>query len=533
MIEDYDIGEAFRKIEEELIESMIRNLKHHRAEEIKEGYEWTHWQVVQLQALEEYRRNNRKIFNPQFQDINNQIPTLIELARQQGGMEQEISILKAIQQGLKARKASDRAVGSFMRVNDDKLNALVRATQQDFAKAEHAVLRMSNDKYRKIIFDAQAYANAGGTTYEKAVDMATRDFLRAGINCIEYKNGARHTISDYADMCIKTATKRAYLTGEGEKRKEWGIATVIVNKRQAACPKCMKFAGVVLIDDVWSGGKPDGKHQLMSSAIENGLYHPRCKDVHTTYFPGISTMPDKLSNEEKESLIDDYNEEQKQSYFERQAEQQERLARYSLDSDNQRVYKERAKHWKNVRFKTGHAGINNYADEKRNLQFFGDPSDVTKEWKNKKKDVGGIIDLSEYRVNGEIYKVDGRRIVLDYSKHEKEVAELIARETGREVKMVPRVTYPQGVQTPDYLIDEARFDLKTPEGNGKNTIYGLVKSKKKQSNNFVICADKTELSIDEIKRQIAEIYHSKNTAFVDTIILIKDNKIISVYERNK
>lgn len=346
MIEDYDIGEAFRKIEEELIESMIRNLKHHRAEETKEGYEWTQWQVVQLQALEEYRRNNKKIFNPQFQDINNQIPTLIELARQQGGMKQEISILKAIQQGLKVRKASDRVVGSFMRVNDDKLNALVRATQQDFAKAEHAVLRMSNDKYRKIIFDAQAYANAGGTTYEKAVDMATRDFLRAGINCIEYKNGARHTISDYADMCIKTATKRAYLTGEGEKRKEWGIATVIVNKRQAACPKCMKFAGVVLIDDVWSGGKPDGKHQLMSSAIEKGLYHPRCKDVHTTYFPGISTMPDKLSNEEKENLIDDYNEEQKQSYFERQAEQQERLAKYSLDSDNKKIYQARAKQWK-------------------------------------------------------------------------------------------------------------------------------------------------------------------------------------------
>ena len=30
MIEDYDIGEAFRKIEEELIESMVRNLKHHK-----------------------------------------------------------------------------------------------------------------------------------------------------------------------------------------------------------------------------------------------------------------------------------------------------------------------------------------------------------------------------------------------------------------------------------------------------------------------------------------------------------------------
>lgn len=33
---------------------------------------------------------------------------------------------------------------------------------------------------------------------------------------------ARHTISDYADMAIKTANKRAYLRGEGVKRNEWG-----------------------------------------------------------------------------------------------------------------------------------------------------------------------------------------------------------------------------------------------------------------------------------------------------------------------
>lgn len=57
-------------------------------------------------------------------------------------------------------------------------------------------------------------------------------------------------------------------------------------------------------------------------------------------------MPDKLSNEEKENLIDDYNEEQKQSYFERQAEQQERLAKYSLDSDDKKMYQARAEQWK-------------------------------------------------------------------------------------------------------------------------------------------------------------------------------------------
>lgn len=114
--------------------------------------------------------------------------------------------------------------------------------------------------------------------------------LSRGLNCIEYKNGARHTLPDYADMAIRTASKRAYLQGEGEKRQEWGITAVIVAKRGNPCPKCLPFVGKVLIDDMWSGGKAsDGPYPLMSVAMARGLYHPRCKDSHSTYFPGIST----------------------------------------------------------------------------------------------------------------------------------------------------------------------------------------------------------------------------------------------------
>lgn len=345
-MEYYDIGGAFKKIEEELMESMIRNLKHHRAEETEEGFEWSQWQVEQLSALEEYRRRNKKQFSSQFQEINDSIDVLISEARLQGGMEQEIAIMEAMKKGLRVRKSSSASMGEFFKVNDRKLNALITATKNDFTKAEHAMLRMADDKYRKIIYNAQVYANAGGTTYEKAVDMATKDFLRAGINCIEYKNGARHTMSDYADMCIRTATKRAYLTGEGEKRKEWGVSTVIMNKRGNPCPMCAPWCGKILIDDVWSGGNPDGKHTLMSTAIKKGLYHPRCKDSHTTYFPRISTADDPYSKEERQELVDEYNKEQKQNYYEKQAEQQERLAKYSLDSENKRIHSSRADDWK-------------------------------------------------------------------------------------------------------------------------------------------------------------------------------------------
>ena len=73
-----------------------------------------------------------------------------------------------------------------------------------------------------------------------------------------------------------------------------------MNKRGNPCPKCLPFVGKILIDDVWSGGSSeDGSYPLMSSAMAAGLYHPNCKDSHTTYFPGISTPPDdKFSKEE-------------------------------------------------------------------------------------------------------------------------------------------------------------------------------------------------------------------------------------------
>lgn len=277
MAEDYDIAAAVRRIEDEVIASMIRNLDHHRAEEDKEGINWEQWQVKQLAALEDYKKRNAEKYGDIFDDINSRIESLIKMQRAAGHAAQEIAILKALQKGAKLKKVSGRQAeinARFFLANDRKINALIQATKADLQKAEHAILRMANDKYRKIIFDAQMYAASGAGTYESAVDMATKDFLRAGINCVEYSNGARHTASDYVDMAIRTASKRAYLTGEGESRRERGITTVIMNKRGNACPKCLPFVGKVLIDDVWSGGSSrDGPYPLMSTAIAAGLYH--------------------------------------------------------------------------------------------------------------------------------------------------------------------------------------------------------------------------------------------------------------------
>ena len=93
-----------------------------------------------------------------------------------------------------------------------------------------------------------------------------------------------------------------------------------------------------------------------------------------------------------------------------------------------------------------------------------------------------VQDLQEYAVGGMTYKVDGHNVQLDYSAHEKEIAELLERELGGEIYMVPRVNNPQGVRTPDYLFRGKGYDLKTLESKaGQNTIYQRIKKGKKLS----------------------------------------------------
>ncbi|MDD6857211.1 MAG: hypothetical protein PUD71_02415, partial [Lachnospiraceae bacterium] len=89
-------------------------------------------------------------------------------------------------------------------------------------------------------------------------------------------------------------------------------------------------------------------YMLMSTAIEKGLYHPRCKDSHTTYFPGISSKGAAYTDKEKEQVRKDYEVEQKKTFAHRQAERFGRLALYSLDTDNKKMYVARKKQWENV-----------------------------------------------------------------------------------------------------------------------------------------------------------------------------------------
>ena len=458
MATEYDIVRAFQRIEEELISSMKRNLSRHIKEEKKEEFNWTMWQAEQLNSLKEFEKQNPELFKKYFSTIDNDIEDVLKKSYESGQTEQEKLILETLKKG-----KSKKTKSSFFKINDKKLKALIEEAQTGISKARSSILRYTNDKYRKIIFNAQVYANTGAGTPEKAIDMATKDFLATGINSIEYSNGARVNIASYAAMAINTASKRAYLQGEGAKRDEWGIHTVLVHNRGGGCPFCSKYQGRVFIDDVWSGGtekeSKETGYPLLSSAIAGGLYHPNCKDKHTTYFPDINSEPTPPTKEELEIKKQNYIKDQKLKNIERNIEKYKRLELGSVDQENIEKYHNKRIAWQEYkkRFKKdsneGFYGVTNA--EKDDIITSNNLLDKLK------------INTSDYQPlnnsiqeqTAKLLKMDNKPVLVDKSTFEKT----------------------NGTEIVRYLRD---YNGVTAEEAYKNTLFGDIKYSDRKNSQY-------------------------------------------------
>lgn len=158
--------------------------------------------------------------------------------------------------------------------------------------------------------------------------------------------------------------------------------------------------------------------------------------------------------------------------------------------------------------------------------------DAKEKWELLKKEPGEVIESDKIQINGKMHSVDGKKIVQDHKPHEKEIAQMLADTYGGTVYLLPRVNYPPNTKKADYLYDGIAFDLKTLTRNGKNTIYGAIHDKEKQAHSFIVDISKCGMSEDEAVRQITEVvFRSKHTRFVETVILVKDFKILQIYER--
>lgn len=339
-----DIANLFVQIEQRLVASLKRNLSKHKDWEREEGFSWPAWQAEKLQNIEQFRRENQAIVS-EYTDVID-AETRVLMAEQFAEGAAEVN-----QEAKEALGISSIPENHFFGVNDHRLEKLMQDMHDAEKKAQTAALRMMDDVYRRTISQAATAMASGATTLPQAIDMAVQDFLKAGINCIEYSNGARVNIADYVQMALRTAATRSYLQGEAKRRAELGIDTILVSQYGACSKTCLPWQGRVYIDDVWgdfTGQMKGGKglsvngnwYPLLSVAVKAGLFHPNCRHTVSTWFEGISKLPNPMDTAKigEVSAL-----EQQQRALEKKIREYKRMAAGLQEADSIKEYKKKVR----------------------------------------------------------------------------------------------------------------------------------------------------------------------------------------------
>lgn len=338
-----DIAKIFEEIELRLISSLKRNLKRHKAEEQRYGFEWSAWQAEKLKNMENFRRENLDIMNEYVDVIDDQTRQLMTEQFQEGQQQAQRS----------AQELSDEPITPipdkhFFGVNEKKMAKLMGDVTTLEKTAETAALRMTDDIYRQTLNRVQLAMGTGSMTLNEAIDLATRDFLDKGINCIVYADGKRVNIADYVRMALRTTSTRAALQGAAKRFAELGYDTVLVSQYGGCSKTCEPWQGQVYIDDVftvWEGEKDEfqGKSNycgewfwLLSYAVKNGLFHPNCRHTMTQYIHGRTQIPEPIP---AEKIKEQRELEQKQRAMERKIRKLKRFAAGTLDPDTAKEYR--------------------------------------------------------------------------------------------------------------------------------------------------------------------------------------------------
>ena len=319
MLSFRDIARIFEEIELRLIASLKRNLSRHKAEEEKEGFEWSAWQAEKLNNIDNFRKENAQIADKYVDVIDDETRQLMTDQFHEGEHTAEQSVIDVSESGVNvpdvpAQPQPPEAPTAipddhFFGVNKPKMDKLMEDVTTLEKTALTAAVRNMDDVYRTTLNKVQLMMGTGSITLNEAIDLATRDFLDKGINCIVYADGRRVNIADYVRMALRTTSTRATLQGAAKRFAELGYDTVLISQYGGCSETCEPYQGKVYIDDVftiWNGersgdfGKSnycDKWFMLLSVAIRGGLFHPNCRHTMGQYIEGLTKIPQPIPAE--------------------------------------------------------------------------------------------------------------------------------------------------------------------------------------------------------------------------------------------
>lgn len=274
-----------------------------------------------------------------------------------------------------------------------------------------------------------------------------------------------------------------------------------------------------------------------------GIVGINCKHIFTVWYGSLEKDKLDFSYQENE---EEYKKSQQQRYLEngvRKWKRKQVVANKVKDKEGYEKASKKAKEWQD-RLST----FTNENDLKRDYsrehireykaRKYNDNS-IKLEYEDITNNILGKTDKKfevkeqQYFVSedGKKYSIDNKNVKIKANTKERQIAKLLGKTYGGQVNLVPVVLNPKGVKTPDYILNGNKFDLKEIFGNGKNTLDTAISKKKKQATNFIFDISKTEMNTNQAIIQIEKIYAARNRTWVDSIILIEDNKVLKIFKR--
>ena len=129
-----------------------------------------------------------------------------------------------------------------------------------------------------------------------------------------------------------------------------------------------------------------------------------------------------------------------------------------------------------------------------------------------------MIRISNFDSNG---KITPNGVSLE--KHEYATV-LLLTEMGYDVELVPRSTR-EGEHTPDIIIDNVKWEMKSPTGETRNTIKNNIQGALRQSVNVILDLRRVKRPMEKCLRDIErEFIHNKKLRRL--LVITKSKKVL-------
>ncbi len=152
-------------------------------------------------------------------------------------------------------------------------------------------------------------------------------------------------------------------------------------------------------------------------------------------------------------------------------------------------------------------------------------NNITNDFKGDKPSVK--VSLAKYYLHEKKrYYPDGKNVIFDFSEKEYEIAVWLSKTFNENVYLNPRVNYPEGIKTSDYIFKGERWDLKSIIGNSTQVFYHAIYKNKEQSSNFIFDITKSKINMKSALELANVLYGRSDIIFLDKIIILDNNEFM-------